>query len=438
MMKCKIEGGRRTRVAATWVTLGLTFGAALIATLSVANAQADSTEGSKGDQGNSLVERGRYLARAGNCVSCHTNTTVEGAAAFAGGLAFATPFGKLYSTNITPDPETGIGKWTEEQFARAVREGVRPDGAHLYPAFPYTAYTKLSDEDISALFAYLKVIKPVNSKPPENEMSFPANQRWALGVWKALYFDEGRFEPNKSKDEEWNRGAYLVEGLGHCSACHSPRNFMGAEKSSMAMTGGEYTDKVPSGDIRTWSAPNLTDAPNGLGAWPAEEVAAYLKTGRNQFSETHGPMNEVILNSTRHLTDADVKAMAAYLKSLPGNKGDVGKPPSAQLMRDGETLYNVNCGTCHQPDGVGALSEDAGAKLVGNPMVQANNPASLINVILYGPHLAKLSGPKRWKDMPEFGSKLADEEIAAIASYVRNAWGNTGGTVTQEQVSKQR
>ena len=435
MMKRKIDGGRRTRAAA-WASLGLMFAVALVAELPFANSsQADSPLVSKGDQAKSLVERGRYLARAGNCVSCHTSA---GGPAFAGGLAFETPFGKLYSTNITSDPETGIGKWTEEQFARAVREGVRPDGAHLYPAFPYTAYTKLSDEDVSALFAYLKVIKPVSFTPPENEMSFPANQRWALGVWKTLFFDQGRFEANTSKPEEWNRGAYLVESLGHCSACHSPRNFMGAEKSSMVMTGGEYTDKVPTGEIRAWSAPNLTDVSNGLGSWPVEDVAAYLKTGRNSFSETHGPMNEVILNSTRHLSDTDVQAMAVYLKSLPGNEGDIGKAASARVLKDGETLYNVNCGTCHQPDGLGAMSQDAGAKLVGNPMLQASNPASLINVMLYGPHLAKLSGPKRWKDMPEFGSKLADEEIAAIASYLRNAWGNTGGAVTEAQVAKQR
>lgn len=434
MMTRKFDGGRRARVAATWATFGLTFGAALLGTLSfAASSQADSPAASGGDEANSLVERGRYLARAGNCVSCHTSA---GGTAFAGGLAFETPFGKLYSSNITPDPETGIGKWTEEQFAKAVREGVRPDGAHLYPAFPYTAYTKLSDQDVSALFAYLRVIKPAKFTPPENELSFPANQRWTLGTWKALYFDEGRYQPDKSKSEEWNRGAYLVEGLGHCSACHAPRNFMGAEKSGM--TGGVIFDKVPSGEIRKWSSPNLTDVANGLKAWPVEDVAAYLKTGRSSFNESHGPMNEVILNSTRHLTDPDVKAMAVYLKSLPGQQGDIGKPASAQVLKDGETLYNVNCGTCHQPNGEGALMHDSGARLVGNPTVQASDPASLINVILYGPHLAKLSGEKRWKDMPEFGSKLADEEIAAIASFVRNAWGNVGGAVTEQQVTKQR
>jgi mono/diheme cytochrome c family protein len=214
---------------------------------------------------------------------------------------------------------------------------------------------------------------------------------------------------------------------------------MGAEKSGMAMTGGEYNDKVPTGDIRQWSAPNLTGASNGLGSWPVEEIAAYLKTGRNSFSETHGPMNEVIVNSTRHLNDADVQAMAVYLKSLPANAGEIGKPASVSVLNDGEHLYNLHCGTCHQPSGLGAASGDAGAKLVGNPVVQARNPASLINVILYGPHLARLPGPKRWKDMPtHFGEKLADEEVAAIASYMRSAWGNVGGAVTEEQVARQR
>jgi mono/diheme cytochrome c family protein len=404
--------------AAAWLVLG--------ASAPVANVVADS--------GGSVVERGKYIATAGNCVSCHT---VEGGQPFAGGLAFETPFGKLYSTNITPDETTGIGTWTEAQFASAVRAGVRPDGTHLYPAFPYTAYTKLSDEDVAALFAYMKTVKAVSAPTPPNEMGFPYNQRWALGIWKTLFFEEGRFTPDKSQSAEWNRGAYLVESLGHCSACHSPRNFLGAERSGMAMTGGEYNDKVASGAIRQWSAPNLTDAPNGLATWPLEDLAAYLKTGRNSFTETHGPMNEVIMNSTQHLTDADVKSMAVYLKSLSGNKGEVGKPANAALLRTGETLYNVHCGTCHQPDGLGSPSEDAGARLAGNPLVQAGNPASLINVILYGPQVAKLP-TKRWKQMEPFEEKLADDEIAAIASYLRSAWGNVGGEVTEEQVYQQR
>ena len=385
--------------------------------------------------GAAAVERGRYLAAAGNCVSCHTS---EEGQPFAGGLAFATPFGTLYSTNITPDEETGIGKWSKEDFVRAVRQGVRPDGAHLYPAFPYTAYTKLSDDDVGALFAYFKTLPAVDSANTENQLKFPFNQRWTLGIWKAMYFDEARFTPDKSKSAPLNRGAYLVEALGHCSSCHSPRNFMGAERSGLAMTGGEYTDKVATGELRTWSAPNLTSAPNGLKSWPLEDLSAYLHTGRNGFTETFGPMNEVIMNSTRHLSEADTRAIATYIKSLPANPGDIAAPASEETLQSGETLYNVHCGTCHLPSGLGSLHEDSGARLAGSPLVQASNPASLINNILYSPQLPNPPLPKRWKKMPAFADELADEEIADIASYVRHAWGNTGGAVTPDQVAKQR
>lgn len=419
MMNLRMFGGRQLVPAVMW--------SVFVAILAFANlGHADE---------NDIVDRGRYLARAGNCVSCHTSA---GGQAFAGGLGFETPFGKLYSTNITPDPETGIGKWTVEEFGRALREGVRPDGEHLYPAFPYTAYTKINDADVLSLYAYLKIVKPVKSTPPANEMGFPFNRRWTLGVWKALFFDVARFESDPSQSVEWNRGAYLVEGLAHCSACHSPRNFLGAERSSAAMSGGEYYGKVATGETRPWAAPNLTNVSNGLALWSTEDLVAYLKDGRTSFTETHGPMNEVILNSTRHLSDPDLKAMVVYLKSLPGRRGGIGEPASAETLKEGATLYDLHCGTCHQPTGLGGASEDAGARLVGSPIVQASNPASLINVILYGPHLAKLPGTKRWKDMPDFEEKLADDEVAAIASYIRSAWGNVGGAVTAEHVSEQR
>ena len=417
------DGGRHLLSAAM---LGGLLGVMMPAAADQTSARTDATD---------LVDRGRYLARAGNCVSCHTR---PGGPAFAGGLAFQTKFGTLYSSNITPDPKTGIGEWSLEQFDRALREGERPNGDHLYPAFPYTAYTKLSDADVVALYAYLKVIKPVQLTPPANDMSFPFNQRWTLGLWKGMFFDAARFEPDPSRSAEWNRGAYLVEGLAHCSACHSPRNFLGAERSGGAMTGGEYYDRVGSGEVRTWAAPNLTNAGNGLASWAIDDLVAYLNTGRTSFTETHGPMNEVILNSTRHLSEPDVTAMAVYLKSLPGARGDIGEPASASVLKEGATLYDLHCGTCHQPTGLGGSSEDAGARLAGSPVVQASHPASLINIILYGPQLAKLRGPKRWKDMPAFYEKLADDEVAAIASYIRNAWGNVGGEVTEEQVAQQR
>jgi mono/diheme cytochrome c family protein len=412
-------------------SVAMRFRTALAALLSISAACSTAAYADSSDQ----VERGKYLAIAGNCVSCHTS---PGGEPMAGGLAFRTPFGTIYSTNITPDPQTGIGEWTQEDFARAVREGVRRDGAHLYPVFPYTSYTLLKDEDVAALFAYFKSLPPVRAAVPENELSFPYNQRWALGLWKMLYFDSRRFEPDRSKSEEWNRGAYLVEGLGHCGMCHSPRNFLGGQSANEAMTGGVYLDRVPSGEIREWAAPNLTSAPNGLASWPAEEIATYLKTGQNTFTQTFGPMNEVIMNSTRHLSDSDVQAMAVYLKELPPNPGPSGSQPSEQLMTEGSVLYDVHCGTCHMPTGLGDHDEDAGARLVGSPIVQASSPASLINIVLYGPERPNPPAPYRWKKMPSFANELTDEEIAAITTFVRNSWGNQAGAVTPKQVAAQR
>jgi len=380
-------------------------------------------------------DRGKYLATAGNCVSCHTS---ERGRPYAGGRAFQTPFGTLFSTNITPDLETGIGKWSEQDLARALREGVSPDGVHLYPAFPYTAYTKMSDADIAALYAYLKTIEPTQSRAPQNELRFPYNQRWALGLWKTFYLDAGEYQQDNTQSAEWNRGAYLVEALGHCGACHSPRGFLGGQSADDAMTGGEYMDRVRGEQSREWSAPNLTSSENGLAAWPVEELASYLKTGRNSFTQTFGPMNEVIMNSTQHLSDADTRAMAVYLKSLAPNPGKTADAAAAGVLAEGGTLYDVHCGTCHLPTGLGGPDEGSGARLVGSPVVQARNPASLINVIMYGPERPEPPLPHRWKEMPAFGEKLSDDEIAAIASFVRNSWGNKGGRVTEKHVQKQR
>ncbi|WP_116811793.1 c-type cytochrome [Steroidobacter cummioxidans] len=405
---------------------------ATVAILLLGAAPAVSAS-SNAPAGQGLAEQGKYVATAGNCLTCHTS---DASRPYAGGREFQTPFGTLYSTNITPDTETGIGDWSEEDLAHALRKGVRPDGAHLYPAFPYTAYTKMSDEDIAALYAYLRTIDPVKAPAKENALSFPYNQRWALGLWKALYHDEVEFESDASKSAEWNRGAYLVEALGHCGACHSPRGFLGGQSVSDAMTGGEYLDRVPTGEYRTWSAPNLTGAPNGLAAWPVEEVAAYLKTGQNHFTQTFGPMNEVIMNSTRHLSDSDVRAMAVYLKDLAPNPGKTAAPASD--IMEGSALYDVHCGTCHLPSGLGDHEENSGATLVGSPIVQANSPASLINVILYGPERPEPPLPHRWKGMSEYGEKLTDEEIAAIATFLRASWNHKASPVTAKDVARQR
>jgi mono/diheme cytochrome c family protein len=381
------------------------------------------------------IERGKYLALAGNCASCHTT---ESGGFMAGGLPFETPFGKIYSTNITPDSGTGIGNWTGRQFLDSMRRGVRPDGEHLYPVFPYTAFTKITNEDIAALFAYLQSIPAIRQETKENEVSFPFNQRWLMSVWKTMYFDERVYEADESKSAEWNRGAYLVNALAHCSACHSPRNLLGAENSDMALTGGVFFDKVPSGSVRPWSSPNLTSAPSGLGLWVHEEVTAYLRTGRNSFVETFGPMNEVIMNSTRNLNDGDINAMAIYLKSLPSKETDTESVANNKVLGMGRTLYNLHCGTCHLPTGLG--DEEVAPRLAGGSLVvQTSNPASFINVILDGPESPDPPLPAKWRNpMEDFRYLLDDEEIAALASYVRNSWGNTAGKVTAKQVAKQR
>ena len=381
------------------------------------------------------IERGKYLALAGNCASCHTTASGE---FMAGGLAFETPFGTIYSTNITPDAATGIGDWTATDFLNSMRHGVRPDGEHLYPVFPYTAFTKVTDEDVAAIFAYLQSIPAVLQAAPENDIAFPFNIRSLMAIWKTLFFDAGAYVADESRPADWNRGAYVVEALAHCGACHSPRNYLGAEQAGMAMSGGVYADKVPNGTVRPWSAPNLTGAPNGLGMWPHEEVTAYLQNGINSYVETFGPMNEVIINSTRHLSDDDVSSMAVYLKSLPASETDRGTVAKDQVLGMGRTLYNLHCGTCHLPTGLGG--EESAPRLGGGSLVvQASNPASLINVILDGPELPDPPLPtKRRKPMESFRYLLDDDEIAALASFLRSSWDNTGGEVTAEQVRAQR
>lgn len=383
----------------------------------------------------SQIERGEYLALAGNCFSCHTT----GSGGFmAGGVSFETPFGTIYSTNITPDPDTGIGNWTGLQFLNSMRHGVRADGQHLYPAFPYTAFTKVTDEDLAALFVYLKSIPAIRQENTANDIAFPFSVRTLMAVWKTMFFDEGSFAYDESKSAEWNRGAYLVDALAHCGACHTPRNILGAERTGMAMAGGVYTDKVPSGNLRPWSAPNLTSASNGLGLWQVGEVASYLKSGINAHVATFGPMNEVIINSTRHLSEADVTAMAVYLKGLPPIEPDTTATAPSNVLGMGRTLYNLHCGTCHLPTGLGDV-ESAPQLAVGSLVVQASNPASLINVILDGPQMPDPQLGTRWrKPMEDFRYVLTDDEIAALASYLRSEWDNTGGEVTAEQVAKQR
>lgn len=376
------------------------------------------------------VNRGKYLADAGNCISCHT--TKEGEP-FAGGVPFETPFGTIYSTNITPDAKTGIGFWTTGDFRRAMHEGISADGSRLFPAFPYPSYTKVTTADVDAIFSYLRTVAPVSYSPPEN--SFLLRQRWALRAWNALSFESARFVPDDARSEEWNRGAYLVQGLGHCGACHSPRNRVMAEITDRALEGGVILHEVADGKVRPWAAVDITSSKQGLGEWSAEELEQYLHKGFSRRAGTFGPMNDVIVNSLMKLTQEDIKAMAAYLKSLPGT--DYAGPgiPEA-LSAAGASIYEERCEECHSSSGRGGIF--SAPPLAGSAIVQADNPASLINIILYGPEMPDEVSFGLWETMKAYGDALSNDEVAAVSNYIRGSWENVGGPVSAEDVAKQR
>ena len=382
---------------------------------------------------NASVENGHYLATLGNCISCHT--AKEGQP-FAGGVRFNTPFGVLYSTNITPDKETGIGAWSFAEFYQAMKRGVRPDGTHLYPAFPYTSFAKLTDSDIASIYLYIRTIGAVRASARPNELKFPYNLRVALRAWNRLFHTSDTYVYDASRSAEWNRGAYLVQGAGHCGACHTPRNFLGAEQREHALAGGTLIDEVSPGKYRQWSAVDLTPAATGLAGWSVESLAAYLQKGESEYAIVHGPMNEVIVNSTRYLQDNDARAIAGYLKGIPASAPGNRREAHHDQLAAGEIAYTVHCGTCHLPTGLG--DEVLGVTLAGNAVVQASEPASLINVILYGPHLPPPPFVASRSRMKAFGKRLSDEDIADLATYLRTSFGNQAGAVSADLVRRQR
>lgn len=399
-----------------WISAGL-----VLLWCSAAAAQAPAT----------AAERGRYLADAGNCFSCHTRT---GGKPYAGGVPFETPFGTLYSTNITPERETGIGAWRVEDLRRALHEGIRADGARLFPAFPYPSYTKITDADIEDLYAFLRTIAPVKSAAPANGWMF--SQRWALRVWNALSFEPGRFVANPKQSAQWNRGAYLVEGLGHCGACHTPRDRFMAEIADRAHQGGEMTERLANGKTLRWSAVNLTAASNGLAAWSVDDLTLYLHKGVSRRAGTFGPMNEVIVNSLMKLDAADVRAMAVYLKSLPARGEYAGEPIAPAVVSAGAELYEEHCEECHGESGRGGMF--GGPPLAGSAIVQADDPASLLNAILHGPQIPKQVSFGQWETMQAYGEALSDAQIAAVANYVRGSWKNRARAISPEEVALQR
>ena len=376
------------------------------------------------------VERGKYLTDAGNCYSCHTKS---GGAPFAGGVGFDTPFGTIYSSNITPDRTTGIGQWTALDLRRAMHQGTARDGSNLFPAFPYTSFTRMTDQDVDAVYSYLRTLKPFRYTPPNNGPLFA--MRRPLALWNELFFHEGRYVPNAAQSAEWNRGAYLVEGLGHCSACHSPRNKFMAEDSAKSYAGGILVAEVAGGRTRTWSAVNLSSAKTGLGAWSVSDLAKYLQTGFSARAGSFGPMNEVILNSLQKLRGDDVHAMAVYLKSLPA-RDYTGSEVSSEQVKAGEPIYKDHCQKCHSSSGRGGVL--AAPPVAGSAVVQADDPASLINVILYGPEVPKGIPTGAWETMQSYGDVLDDNQIAAVANFLRGSWGNRGAAVSSREVAGQR
>jgi mono/diheme cytochrome c family protein len=370
-----------------------------------------------------LVERGEYLARAGDCISCHTS---PGGPPFAGGLRIDTPFGYMLSPNITPDAETGIGRWSSADFYRALHHGVNKRGQDMYPTMPYDFYTRVTREDVDAIYAYLRTVKPVRNAVDVNHLDFPFNVRMGMGVWRELYFREGTFRPDPSRSASWNRGAYLVEGLGHCSDCHSPRNLLGGIEKAKAMSGAL---------IDGWFALDLTsDISTGLGDWPAQELATYFKTGvAKDKTTTLGPMAEVIRNSLSYLSDEDRLAMAEYLKSLPPDStirtGRV--PPDPTTMR-GAQLYTDNCSGCHQSRGRGLPG--IFPPLAGNPVALAQDPNDILKVVDRG-----VRARNGYIAMPAFDTQLTDQQVAEIANYVRTSWGNRAApNATPGMVAKLR
>lgn len=381
----------------------------------------------------SQVERGHYLATVGDCAACHT---LPGSGRqLAGGRVVETPFGNLVAPNITPDPTTGIGAWTDDEFMNALTKGTGRHGNRLYPAMPYTYYTKVTRQDALAIRAYLNTVPAVHNEVKSDQLPFPLNQRIGLAVWDGLFFDQGVYKPDPNKSAKWNRGAYLAEGLGHCGLCHTPKNLLGADDRSKALEGYK---------LQGWYAPNITnDERRGLGSWSVEDIASYLKTGHNATTAGNGLMAETINLSTSKMSDSDLTAIATYLKDRPGDKGaqqaqtqNSSAAPEQARMKSGAQIYADECSGCHRGNGKG--TPGLFPALSGTPTVQQTDPMTLIHIVLRGGLSVGTKDAPTAAAMPAFGWILDDDQVAAVLTYIRNSWGNTAPQVDARIVGKAR
>ncbi len=372
-----------------------------------------------------LLARGAYLAKVGNCAACHT---VRGGTPYAGGRGIATPFGAVYSSNLTPDVQTGIGRWSPAEFWRALHNGRSKDGRLLYPAFPYPSYTTVTRADSDALYAYLHSLPATTQPTTTHALRWPFNQQAALAVWRALYFQPGSFQPEPAQSAAWNRGAYLANGLGHCAACHSPRNALGGSDAHRTWQGGV---------VDGWVAPALTSPREaGVQDWPLADTVRLLHTGVAPQGTVQGPMAEVVLRSTQFWSADDLAATATYLQALPQIlvQGDV--PGAPRTVAQAAKLYEQHCAQCHGAQGQGVAG--AYPALAGNRAVTLANPANLVQIVRNGGFAPATAGHPRPFGMPPFVLVLNDADIAAVLTHIRTAWGNQAAAVTELEVARQR
>ena len=411
----------------TTALLGLAvLAAALAGTVAALNLRdespvTDDAPPAAGAAAPELLARGEYLARAGNCIGCHT---LRGGVPYAGGRGIETPFGTVFSSNLTPDADTGLGAWNASHFWRALHNGRSRDGRLLYPAFPYTHYTRVTRADSDALFAFLRSLPPTRAPQRTHALRFPYDSQAALAVWRALYFTPEAHHDDPARPAEWNRGSYLVRGLGHCSACHAARNALGAIRDDETLAGAALP-------MQDWYAPSLNSpAEAGLAGWDAAHVVQLLKTGQAPGASVMGPMAEVVLRSTQHLSDADLQAMAAYLRALPQTPPPKREPiqRDSDVMRRGQAVYDRRCADCHGDDGRGAAG--LYPPLAGNRAVTMDSAANVVVAIASGGYPPATAGNPRPFGMPPFGHEINNDDLAAVATYIRGSWGNDAPPVT--------